>query len=41
MILWHYVTSCSHYTNVGPVLIGDIAVSVLKLENNLYIRKAV
>jgi hypothetical protein len=41
MILWHNVTSYSHYTNVGSVLIGDVAVGVLKTENNLYLRKVV
>jgi len=41
MILWHYVTSYSQYTNVGSVHIGDVAVSVLKIENNLYVRKVV
>ena len=41
MILWHYVTSYPHYTNVGKVLIGDVAVSVLKIKNNLYVRKVV
>jgi hypothetical protein len=39
MIVWHYVTSYSQYTDVGPVLIGDVAVSVPKFENNLHVRR--
>ena len=41
MILWHYVMSYIQYRNVDPVLNGDVAVSVLKFENNLHLSTAV